>query len=644
MASRYLALAHSVSCGQQQYASMEVWGQEAIYNCNSCACHYCWYKPSLSAVVLPFGRRSHAPEHNAADECDVKGVPSAPQNLTVNRVTSEDIHLSWAPPTTFTHHFIPNPEPKATADNTELQGDEPMKNDLPAIRAETLTNFETIIDSYKKDKLKYNDEFPLPDIMNDYRIRRDLRSHRHRKRRQDVNATDTRTTHAEKHDLETHEAVEFPIEVGVPKIDASTVIGVPSSADVKKMNYFPSDLGMGDYSKATKNLTLLNTAGVLTKVVGFRLRNLKPFTPYKIWVRAFYNFSLQGVKSSDLLDRLGPQSEPLYVLTDVLPPSAPVILNLTCDQPHDILYLQWRQPLEYNNSLDQYVVTLRKLPEQQPRTRLKLPTSKSDIETTISVSVELENVTRYEVKIYAVTLSVARALTLVNGTESPPKEVSSEWCMAHSEARVPSELAPEQAGPSAVLMCVAPVALLACVGAAVLYWRCRSRLSKCISAAYNYLEEGGERAARAPLNAYKKPVVNCSPLRACAEPGSPAAAPEPAARPPRMAGLQHPAVPARDFPRHVAALHADGDIGFSKEYEIVVAKSAALGHTSHHSHRPENRLKNRYLNITASNHSSAGERYGGGRYAPPFVLGLRWPCVCVRRSLVVTRQLCARVT
>ncbi|KAI8426792.1 hypothetical protein MSG28_014476 [Choristoneura fumiferana] len=46
----------------------------------------------------------------------------------------------------------------------------------------------------------------------------------------------------------------------------------------------------------------------------------------------------------------------------------------------------------------------------------------------------------------------------------------------------------------------------------------------------------------------------------------------------------------------------------------------------------------RYCSHTA-NHSSAGERYGGGRYAPPFVLGLRWPCVCVRRSLVVTRQL-----
>lgn len=60
----------------------------------------------------------------------------------------------------------------------------------------------------------------------------------------------------------------------------------------------------------------------------------EPFTPYKIWVRSFYNFPLDGVMSSDLLERLGPQSESLYVLTDVRPPSAPIILNLTCDQPN----------------------------------------------------------------------------------------------------------------------------------------------------------------------------------------------------------------------------------------------------------------------------------------------------------------------
>lgn len=63
-------------------------------------------------------------------------------------------------------------------------------------------------------------------------------------------------------------------EQGVPRSDTSTIVGVQSSADVKRKNVFPSDLGMEHHSRATKNLTLLNTSGVLTKVVGFRLRNL----------------------------------------------------------------------------------------------------------------------------------------------------------------------------------------------------------------------------------------------------------------------------------------------------------------------------------------------------------------------------------
>ena len=48
------------------------------------------------------------------------------------------------------------------------------------------------------------------------------------------------------------------------------------------------------------------------------------------------------------------------------------------------------------------------------------------------------------------------------------------------------------------------------------------------------------------------PVVQCSPVAACAA----------AAQCPRMAGAAHPLVRARHFPAHVAALHADGDIGF----------------------------------------------------------------------------------
>ncbi|XP_045539589.1 uncharacterized protein LOC106708966 [Papilio machaon] len=586
-------------------------------------------------------------------------VPSEPLNLTVINVTSEIIHLSWTPPSTFNIKLLttasddaPKPDPDQATERAkhETLADEPV-NDVESHA--TLTDASTIPEKldyspflYKNDKSKYNDEYASSDILFDksYRSLRERRSHRHRKRRQDSNSTDPRL-HLEKVPEDTHEEFQLPIEVvkkasaniphkdltqiayvlyyeqGVPRYNAASIVGVQKSTDVKRNNVFPSDLGMENYSKATRNITLLNKLGVLTKVVGFRLRNLKPFTPYKIWVKAFYKFSFSGVSSSDLLERLGPQSEPLYVLTDVRPPSAPIILNLTCDQPNGMLYLQWRQPLEYNNSLDQYVVTVRKVPEQQPRTTLRLPTNKTDIDTAINVPVELWNVSRYEVKIFAVTRSVAKPGILVNGLESPPEEVSSESCVAYSAARQPSEMT--RTGRSvgtAALLAVTLLAVLAAVGAAVLYWRCRSRLSKCISAAYNYLEEGGERAARAPLNVYKKPGVQsaalCSPLRAGGGGGSVCGGGEEAeaARPPRMAGAARPPLRARAFVRHVASLHADGDIGFSKEYEIVVAKSAALGHTSHHSYRPENRLKNRYLNITAYDHSrvcvSAGARCG----------------------------------
>ncbi|XP_026734013.1 uncharacterized protein LOC113498263 [Trichoplusia ni] len=603
---------------------------------------------TVGAIFIVFILCVHC--DNVANDNEIKEiyVPSAPQNLTANNVTTEEVHLSWAPPLTFTLRTLPNtnadikthtsrPDPETATSNKEPQGDEPVNDVISSesesnpLSAERQKDFEyTSYNFYKNDKQKYNDDYSL-----DFRSRREVRSHRHRKRRQD-NATDTKHFEKNLEELETHQAFELPKEVvkksysqtkphtttqvayvlyyeqGVPKYGVSIVNGTQTSASVKRKNVFPSDLGMEDYSRATKNLTLLNTSGKVTKVVGFRLRNLKPFTPYKIWVRAFYNFSLDGVQSSDLLDRLGPKSDPLYVLTDVKPPSAPIILNLTCDSTKRTLFLQWRQPLEYNNSLDQYVVTLRKIPEQQPRTRLTLPTNKNDIETTIPIDVDLWNVTKYEVKVYAVTQSVAREKSFINGAESPPEEVSSEWCAAHSEAMSPADMPTARAVSNAALLAVCPLLLFA-VAVAVLYWRCRARLSKCISAAYNYLEEGGERAARAPLNSYKKPGT-CSPLVSCAAGGAAGAAAGGAARPPRMAGPALPAVRAAAFPAHVAALHADGDIGFSKEYEIVVAKSAALGHTSHHSHRPENRLKNRYLNITAYDHSrvcvSAGGRCG----------------------------------
>lgn len=57
------------------------------------------------------------------------------------------------------------------------------------------------------------------------------------------------------------------------------------------------------------------------------------------------------------------------------------------------------------------------------------------------------------------------------------------------------------------------------------------------------------------------------------------------------------AVAIQKFVQHVASLHADGDIGFSKEYEFIQSESGKF--TAENSQYVENKAKNRYLNILA---------------------------------------------
>jgi hypothetical protein len=66
-----------------------------------------------------------------------------------------------------------------------------------------------------------------------------------------------------------------------------------------------------------------------------------------------------------------------------------------------------------------------------------------------------------------------------------------------------------------------------------------------------------------------------------------------------VAGELHYPVSVEDFPKHVAQLHADGDIGFSKEYEVIQNESIVDEHSSEHSQHSDNKAKNRYLNIIA---------------------------------------------
>ena len=55
------------------------------------------------------------------------------------------------------------------------------------------------------------------------------------------------------------------------------------------------------------------------------------------------------------------------------------------------------------------------------------------------------------------------------------------------------------------------------------------------------------------------------------------------------------------FSDHVTQLHKDGDNLFSKEYEEIqkYSRKIAKGFSHEHSANPENKCKNRYLNIVA---------------------------------------------
>ncbi|XP_069961785.1 tyrosine-protein phosphatase 99A isoform X2 [Bactrocera oleae] len=295
-----------------------------------------------------------------------------------------------------------------------------------------------------------------------------------------------------------------------------------------------------------------NSRNSQDSLIIFELPNLKPFTDYRVIVQAF-TMKNEGNPSDQIVQR-----------TDVAGPSPPYVVNLTCHS-QDAIAIRWRRPHEFYNTIDFYIIKTRVVGQDNHRD-IRINASAKELETAMILQ-NITTHTEYEVRVAAATLSIINPKKIVLGKYSEPRKIS-----LHPNCEKIQSLLRQSHNDYNLAVLVGII--FSCFGIVLIVmafflWR------KCFHAAYYYLDD--------PPHHPNLPQVDWE-------------------APVEVAGEIRAAVPVNEFAKHVASLHADGDIGFSREYEAIQNESID-DLPCEHSQHPENKRKNRYLNITAYDHS-----------------------------------------
>ncbi|KAF8785289.1 Tyrosine-protein phosphatase 99A like protein [Argiope bruennichi] len=236
-------------------------------------------------------------------------------------------------------------------------------------------------------------------------------------------------------------------------------------------------------------------------------------------------------------------------------PSAPFITNLTC-QSMDSIYVQWDRPKIVYHRIDYYFIAYR-----SENTWDFEEISVSSSQERQSHAMIISNLTSnmmYEVKIQGASRSVVEHSKLYKGPYSELKKIFLQSLTSSALEEVTIGV-----GIIAGIISVSLVLLVAIL--AFVLWR------KYFQAAYYYLDDPPRKRATSEL----------SKTFGDSDGGS---------------------IDVSAWPDHVCNLHADGDIGFSKEYETI-QQATDLDLSSECSQLAENKNKNRYVNIVAYDHS-----------------------------------------
>uniref|UniRef100_A0A0K8UA23 Tyrosine-protein phosphatase 99A n=1 Tax=Bactrocera latifrons TaxID=174628 RepID=A0A0K8UA23_BACLA len=296
-----------------------------------------------------------------------------------------------------------------------------------------------------------------------------------------------------------------------------------------------------------------NSRNSQDSLIIFELPNLKPFTDYRVIVQAF-TMKNEGNPSDQIVQR-----------TDVAGPSPPYVVNLTCHS-QDAIAIRWRRPHEFYNTIDFYIIKTRVVGQDNHRD-IRINASAKELETAMILQ-NITTHTEYEVRVAAATLSIINPKKIVLGKYSEPRKIS-----LHPNCEKIQSLLRQSHNDYNLAVLVGII--FSCFGIVLIVMAFFLWSRKCFHAAYYYLDD--------PPHHPNMPQVDWE-------------------APVEVAGEIRAAVPVNEFAKHVASLHADGDIGFSREYEAIQNESID-DLPCEHSQHPENKRKNRYLNITAYDHS-----------------------------------------
>uniref|UniRef100_A0A182N755 Putative receptor-type tyrosine-protein phosphatase mosPTP-1 n=1 Tax=Anopheles dirus TaxID=7168 RepID=A0A182N755_9DIPT len=312
------------------------------------------------------------------------------------------------------------------------------------------------------------------------------------------------------------------------------------------------------------HMPILKLNEMQNSVYHYTLSNLKPFTEYRILVTAFTK--KHDGKPSEVTQR-----------TDVSGPSAPKVVNLTCHS-HNALYYGWRIPQMYYNTLDVYIISYRNIAYHE-FLEIRITVNASIMETSLIIPNLTSNAV-YEVKVRAASKSVINPKQIILGTTSEPRKISLQPNCEKAPLKSQRQ-AYDDYNLAVLAGIVFSFSVLLLIVLALILWKMPAWcgwMRKCFHAAYYYLDDPQPcQGAQAGLIDWEGPS--------------------------EVGGEVRCPVSVADFAKHVAQLHADGDIGFSKEYEAIQGEALNDEYPSENSQHPENKGKNRYLNVIAYDHS-----------------------------------------